>query len=90
MFAQLHALHGDLGWKSIHIGLKINMLRLWNKIVNMSNRRIPRMVFIWECNLGLNNWCSEVEQILGDINCNDIFNVIVRLNVTGKNVKPSY
>ena len=45
------------------------MLRLWNKLLKMNK---VRMMFLWEYNLRLNNWCSEVEQILSDINCNDI------------------
>ena len=72
--ASLHALHGDMGWKSIYVCLKINMLRLWN-MVNINNGTIPSMTFIGEYNIELNNWCLEVEQ-LGDINCNNIFSDI--------------
>ena len=46
----------------------------------MNNGRIPRMVFIWEYNLGLNNWCQKLNKKCGDINCNDIFNYITECN----------
>ena len=58
------------------------MLRLWNKLRNMKNDRLPKMVFLWEYNLGLNNWCSEVEQILSDINCNEIFDDMKECDLT--------
>ena len=57
------------------------MLRLWNKLVNVKNASILRMVFLGEYNLGLNNWCSEIEHILGNISCHDIFNEITECNL---------
>ena len=72
-FASIHAIEGDMGWEPIHIGMKLNMIRLWNKLIKMQADRIAKIVFEWEYNLGVNNWCSEIEQILGEINLGELF-----------------
>lgn len=72
-FAPLHAVHGDMGWKPVDIGLKLCMLRLWNRVLSMDAERIPKKVFLWEYDIGINNWCSEVEQVMDDINCSELY-----------------
>ena len=72
-YAPLHAVHGDMGWRSISVELRLNVLRLWNKLIRMKDDRIPKKIFSWEYDLGINSWCSEVEQIFSDINCHDVF-----------------
>ena len=62
-----------MGWEPLHIGLKLNMLRLWNKLTTLDNNRISKTVFDWEYSLGVNNWCSEIEEILSEINFGELY-----------------
>ena len=43
---------------------KLEMIRLWNRIINMDDDRITKVIFNWEYDLGLSNWCTSVKQIL--------------------------
>ena len=43
---------------------KLEIIRLWNRIINMDDDRITKVIFNWEYDLGLNNWCNSVKQIL--------------------------
>ncbi len=43
--APLLALEGDMGCISCQIRHHINMIRLWNKFINMEERRITKCVF---------------------------------------------
>ena len=45
---------------------KVEIIRLWNRIINMDDERIPdlKAIFNWEYNLGSNNWCKSGKHIL--------------------------
>ena len=53
-----------MGWSNHHNRQKLEMIRLWNRIINMDDDRITKIIFNWEYDLGLNNWCTSVKQIL--------------------------
>ncbi len=44
--APLLALEGDMGWPSSKTRHHINMIRLWNKFINMDESRIIKRVLI--------------------------------------------
>lgn len=46
-FAPILAVQGDMGWLPGSIRRKCEMIRLWNRLVNMSEDRINKKVFIW-------------------------------------------
>ncbi len=41
----LLALEGDMGWNSCKIMQSINMIRLWNRLINMDENRLTKRVF---------------------------------------------
>ena len=55
---------GKLGWSNHRNRQKLEMIRLWNRIINMDDERITKVIFNWEYDLGLNTWCNSVKQIL--------------------------
>jgi len=61
-FAAIHAISGDIGWMSAQLRHRVEMCRLWNKIVLMPDSRIPKRLLTWEINKG-NNWASEIKNI---------------------------
>ena len=57
-------LEGDMGWIPMHIEVKCNMIRLWNRICNLNTTRIPKIILKWEIENGINNWAFEINEIL--------------------------
>ena len=51
---------GDMAWTPLHILIKINMIKLWNKICNLNVTRLPISVLKWELGLGINNWSNNI------------------------------
>ena len=63
-FAPVLGLQGDLRWLSCRTRRKLNMVRYWNRLVNMDNTRITKRVFQWDYESNVNNWSSEINKIL--------------------------
>ena len=36
---------GDMGWIDLSVVIKINMLRFWNKLIDLSNERLTKNSF---------------------------------------------
>ena len=66
-FYPLPALIGDIGWLPCHIRRQINILRFWNRLIKLDDNRLTKNVFHWDYEFKINNWSSEVENILDDL-----------------------
>ena len=62
-FTLILALSGDMGWTiSVHRRW-LNIIRLWNRLVDMDDDRLTKKVFVYGFNKNTNStWCSEVNQ----------------------------
>ena len=67
-FTPTLALSGDMGWTiSVHRRW-LNIIRLWNHLVDMDDDRLTKKVFVYDFNKNTNStWCSEVKSILEKI-----------------------
>ena len=72
-FAPNPAINGDMGWVNSHIRRKINMLRLWNRLMYMQDNRLTKQVFRFDQMLHRHNWYSEVEKLFNELNMMHIF-----------------
>ena len=36
---------GDMGWTDISITIKMNLLKMWNRIIQLSNTRLIKTIF---------------------------------------------
>jgi hypothetical protein len=72
-FAPLLAIQGDIGWLTPINRRAICMLRLWNRIINMDEDRIPKALFISEHSKDIGGWCSDVESILDQIGLKHVY-----------------
>ena len=67
-FAPILAITGDMGWIVSSDRHCVNILRFWNRLVNMQESRITRKVFEYDYGFsGDKNWCSYVKVILGKV-----------------------
>lgn len=68
-FTPLLAVQGESGWLSGNCRHKMNMLRLWNRLIYMENERITKRVFLWDREQNnSSNWSSQVKNIMESLN----------------------
>ena len=75
-FAPNHAIQGDMGWPSSSHRRKLDMCRLWNRLVTMPSSRLPYQVFMIESNMTgnrANNWAREMRKLFDDIELSDVY-----------------
>ena len=84
-YAPIAAIYGDTAWLKPKYHRWIEIIRLWNRLLNFSVNRLTKKIFENDYNLALQNnknWCSEVKAILSSINKENFFNEKVKLNLT--------
>lgn len=42
------ALHGDVGWEPCEVRYIADMVRLWNRFINMPDYRLTKDIFLWD------------------------------------------
>lgn len=68
-FTPLLAVQGESGWLSCNCRHKMNMLRLWNRLIYMENEHITKRVFLWDRGQNnTSNWSSQVKNIMESLN----------------------
>ena len=72
---------GDMAWVPSHILIKIDMLKLWNKICNLNETRLPLIVLKWELGLGINNWSYDINNILNSANIDENIENMTTINI---------
>ena len=71
-YAPLPGIEGDMGWDPPVVRCKIEMLRLWNRLVGMNDQRMPKLLY--NHMLTQNHpWIAKIKNIFNEINCADVF-----------------
>ncbi len=78
--AHIFAIQGDIGWTRSKVRQQVAMLRLWNKLSQMSEDRLTKNVFNWDYNL-CKNWSYEIKEIFYSINMQQIYNTKYLCNI---------
>ena len=85
-FAANVAIQGDMGWESCALRQKINVLRLWCRLIMMSPTRLTKRIFLWDYELSLNgtrNWSYRVNQLLHETDMEAYYeNIFTPLDTT--------
>ena len=64
-FTPILAITGDMGWVVSTSRRWANVLRLWNRLVNMDENRLTKKIFNYDYSMpGGKSWCSDVKTIL--------------------------
>ena len=72
-FTPNHAIQGDMGWDSCSLRRKLEICRLWNRIVTMQTFRLPRKVLEWDIMLCRNNWSQDVKSLFYEIGLQNVY-----------------
>ena len=66
------AVLGDLGWWQLKARRDMLRLTYWRKLLNMKQDRLPKLMYEWEREEGLENtWCKNTERIMRELGLED-------------------
>ncbi len=85
----LVAIDGDSDWTSPSVRRKCEMIRLWGRLCQMDDNRIPYMVLKWDMNCALryrNTWSREIKQILEECDMLTFYNIDTMKHVSLSNI----
>ena len=68
------AINGDVGWLPSKERRCVNMVRYWNRLLDMDSNRLCKKVFQWNYYICRNNWSSEFKTILSSLNLSEFEN----------------
>ena len=69
------ASRGDVGWTDPDVRRKLEMIRMWDRLVNMDDSRLTKRVFLWDYNQP-HGWCSDMKKIFSSIGLNNLYETI--------------
>ncbi len=80
---------GDMGWPDNLSRWKIERIRLWNRLVDTSNDRLVKKIFLWDkemhANTNKSNFMSYMKQICSDVDLKNCYRDTVKIDIN--NVK---
>ena len=77
----LNGINGDVGWLPSKERRHINIIRYWNRLLDMDNRRLCKQVFQWDYNLCKNNWSSDIKVLMSSLNLTNFFENRTKCNM---------
>ena len=69
--ATIVGLEGEMGWKTPIVCHKINILRFWNRLMKMNNKRLPKMIYM-EMKQSSHDWFEDIKSLFLSINAADV------------------
>ena len=72
-FAPNLGIQGDMGWTSSSVRRKVNIVRVWNNLVNMNSNRLAKKVFQWDLEQQTKAWAADVKVLFSNLNMADVF-----------------
>ena len=72
-FAPILGLEGETGWLPSKLRRYKAILSFWNRMIDMSNDRVTKIIFNWDYNLQRNNWSSDIQHIFEKSSFGHIF-----------------
>ena len=66
------AIRGEVGWVEPDIRRKLEMIRMWARLIRMDDNRLTKRVFLWDYNQQ-HGWCSELKKILSYIGLSNLY-----------------
>ena len=66
------AIMGEVGWVEPDIRRKLEMIRMWARLIRMDDNRRTKRVFLWYYNQQ-HGWCSELKKVLSYIGLSNLY-----------------
>lgn len=78
-FVPVLAAQGDMGWIPGSIQRKCEMVRLWNRLINLSDNRVTKKIFLWSKDKS--PWAAELRTVFADAQLQFVFHNNLRCSV---------
>ena len=62
-FAANAAIIADMGWKKPLYDRYICLIKFWNRVIQMSDDRLTKQIFMHDYSICSKNWCSEIKKV---------------------------
>ncbi len=86
-FAPILGHVGDMGWVSNRGRWKINIMRLWNRLVRTDDNRLLKKIFLWDKEQhdtsNKSNFCAQAKQILIAVGKGNSYNRLEPVDIDG-------
>ena len=82
-FTPTEGMYGAMGWATPQMRHHVNMIRFWNRIVNMDDARLTKKVFILDWMLCKANWSSKVLTVLKTVSSENVLRRRVQCDIKG-------
>ena len=69
------AIRGDVRWTDPDVRRKLEMIRMWDRLINMDDSRLTKRVILWDYNQP-HGWCSDMKKIFSSIGLNNLYETI--------------
>ena len=70
------AINGDIGWNIPLHRRYVKMIKFWNRVVNMTDQRLTKQVFLVDKMFCKDNWCSEIKWLFDKTEMNSNFDMV--------------
>lgn len=67
------ALYGDMGWEPCEVRHISEMVRLWNRLINMPDETLAKQIFNWNMSQHKTTWRSQLEKIFEDVDLQFVY-----------------
>lgn len=72
-YAPNMAIQGDMGWTHSSVRRRVNMVRLWNKLINLDPERLTKKIFLWDYNHNGKGWAGDMKDLYNDFGLLNVF-----------------
>ena len=66
-FSWRGSINGEVGWLTTKERHWFNMIRCWNRLINMDNLRLCKKVLLWDYSICGDKWSAEIKDVLSKI-----------------------
>ena len=82
-FAPNLAINGDTGWTSTTVRRRVEMIRFWNRVVDMDAVRLTKRVFLWDYQnrRSKGSWSSDIFKLFSQIGKLDCFANLCKIDI---------
>ena len=80
-FAPNAGIIGEVGWDTCTDRIRLNMIRLWNRIIDMDVNRWEKHIFMWDYEMGGTGWCNAIRQVFLRCNLEYVYLNKVEVNI---------
>ncbi len=67
-------IQGDMGWLDCPDRWSVEIIRLYNRFVNMDHSRLNRALFLFDKSANGHNWSKKVKKVLSECNLENLWN----------------